>query len=60
MKHDLSIHSDHVDNLQVCVRVDAAGDDELAGGVDGAGAARDPIQVLAHRLDHPETEKDME
>ena len=47
-------------NLQVSVGVDAAGDDELAGGVDGAGAAGDPIQVLAHRLDHPETEKDME
>ena len=51
----MPIHSDHVDNLQVCVRVDAARDDELAGGVDGAGAAGDPIQVLPHRLYHPET-----
>ena len=42
------------------VRVDAAGDDELAGGVDGAGAAGDPIQVLAHRLYHPEIVKEME
>ena len=39
------------------VSVDAARDDELAGGVDGAGAPGDPIQVLTHRLDHPETER---
>ena len=38
------------------VGIDAARDDQLAGGVDRAGAAGDAIQVLTHRLYHPERE----
>ena len=41
-------------NLAVSMRVDAARDDQLAGGVDRARTSGDAIQVLAHRLNHPE------
>ena len=43
------------DNLAVSMSIDAAWDDQFAGGVDGAGASGDAIQVLTHCLNHPET-----